>query len=66
MATALVLAGNTLLPTLVNAIDRAPLDGTATEASYEVRAVAKNGEVKRGGETCWSRSWSPPTIRSAT
>src|SRR5580700_11129726 len=35
--TAFVLAGNTLLRPLVNAINRAPLDERATEAVYEVR-----------------------------
>src|SRR6202000_98768 len=36
MLTAFVLAGNTLLRPLVNAINRAPLDQTATEAIYDV------------------------------
>jgi putative Mg2+ transporter-C (MgtC) family protein len=35
--TAFVLAGNTLLRPLVNAINRAPIDQGATEAIYEVR-----------------------------
>ena len=35
--TLFVLAGNTLLRPLVNAINRAPLDQAATEAIYEVR-----------------------------
>ena len=45
VVTALVLAGNTLLRPLVNAINRAPLDEAATEASYEVRAVVSVGDV---------------------
>ncbi len=45
VVTTLVLAGNTLLRPLVNAINRAPLDESATEASYEVRAVVDNGDV---------------------
>ncbi|RYB01796.1 MgtC/SapB family protein [Lichenibacterium ramalinae] len=45
VVTALVLAGNTLLRPLVNAINRAPLDEAATEASYEVRAVVKLADV---------------------
>ena len=45
VVTALVLAGNTLLRPLVNAINRSPLDEAATEASYEVRAVVDNGDV---------------------
>ncbi len=45
IVTALVLAGNTLLRPLVNAINRAPLDEAATEASYEVRAVVNVGDV---------------------
>ena len=35
--TCFVLAGNTLLRPLVNAINRAPIDQRATEAIYEVR-----------------------------
>jgi putative Mg2+ transporter-C (MgtC) family protein len=38
--TVFVLAGNTLLRPLVNAINRAPLDQGATEAIYEVRVTA--------------------------
>jgi putative Mg2+ transporter-C (MgtC) family protein len=38
--TALVIAGNTLLRPLVNAINRIPLDETASEATYEVRLSA--------------------------
>jgi putative Mg2+ transporter-C (MgtC) family protein len=37
--TAFVLAGNTLLRPLVNAINRAPIDQGATEAIYEVRVT---------------------------
>ena len=45
VGTLLGLAGNTLLRPLVNAINRTPLDESATEASYEVRAVVDNGDV---------------------
>ncbi len=41
--TGFVLAGNTLLRPLVNAINRAPLDQAATEAIYEVR-MTTNGD----------------------
>jgi putative Mg2+ transporter-C (MgtC) family protein len=37
MLTCFVLAGNTLLRPLVNAINRAPIDQSATEAIYEIR-----------------------------
>src|SRR3974377_1576312 len=37
--TAFVLAGNTLLRPLVNAINRAPIDRGTTEAIYEVRVT---------------------------
>ncbi len=40
MLTGFVLAGNTLLRPLVNAINRAPIDEAATEATYEVRVTA--------------------------
>ncbi len=36
--TVFVLAGNTLLRPLVNALNRAPIDERSTEATYEVRA----------------------------
>jgi putative Mg2+ transporter-C (MgtC) family protein len=39
--TCFVLAGNTLLRPLVNAINRAPIDEGATEAIYEVRLTTK-------------------------
>jgi putative Mg2+ transporter-C (MgtC) family protein len=40
MLTGLVIAGNTLLRPLVNAINRIPLDEKASEAIYEVRLTA--------------------------
>src|SRR5580704_12288284 len=40
LLTGFVLAGNTLLRPLVNAINRAPIDEGATEAVYEVRLTA--------------------------
>jgi putative Mg2+ transporter-C (MgtC) family protein len=45
--TVFVLAGNTLLRPLVNAIDRVPFSEAASEASYEV-VVTTNGD--RAGE----------------
>ena len=53
--TCFVLAGNTLLRPLVNAINRAPIDQGATEAIYEVRLTTsaeyldKNRELLREG-----------------
>jgi putative Mg2+ transporter-C (MgtC) family protein len=43
--TLFVLAGNTLLRPLVNAINRAPLDQAATEAIYEVRMKTTAGDL---------------------
>ncbi|HZC57968.1 MAG TPA: MgtC/SapB family protein [Xanthobacteraceae bacterium] len=43
--TAFVLAGNTLLRPLVNAINRAPLTEAATEAIYEVRMTTNTGDL---------------------
>ena len=40
MLTGLVIAGNTLLRPLVNAINRIPIDERASEAIYEVRLTA--------------------------
>ncbi|POR43754.1 MgtC/SapB family protein [Methylobacterium sp. V23] len=39
--TAAVLAGNTLLRPLVNAINRAPIDESQTEATYEVQVTVQ-------------------------
>jgi putative Mg2+ transporter-C (MgtC) family protein len=47
--TAFVLAGNTLLRPLVNAINRAPITEGTTEAIYEVRlTLMLNTSMKRG------------------
>jgi putative Mg2+ transporter-C (MgtC) family protein len=43
--TGFVLAGNTLLRPLVNAINRAPLDEAATEAIYDVRLTTAPGHL---------------------
>ncbi|HEX4407853.1 MAG TPA: MgtC/SapB family protein [Xanthobacteraceae bacterium] len=43
--TAFVLAGNTLLRPLVNAINRAPLNEAATEAIYDVRMTIAGGDL---------------------
>lgn len=40
MLTIFVIAGNTLLRPLVNAINRIPIDESASEATYEVRLTA--------------------------
>lgn len=46
--TALVLAGNTLLRPLVNAINRAPIDQSATEAIYEVHVTIGADHLDEG------------------
>jgi len=43
--TIFVLAGNTLLRPLVNAINRAPIDQSATEAIYEVRMTTSSDDL---------------------
>lgn len=48
--TAFVLAGNTLLRPLVNAINRAPLKESRTEAIYEVRLTVADDHVDEGRE----------------
>jgi putative Mg2+ transporter-C (MgtC) family protein len=50
MLTAFVLAGNTLLRPLVNAINRAPIKESGTEAIYEVRLTVAAGRVEEGRE----------------
>lgn len=48
--TVFVLAGNTLLRPLVNAINRAPLSEQATEATYEVRATTDPDHIDEARE----------------
>jgi putative Mg2+ transporter-C (MgtC) family protein len=48
--TCFVLAGNTLLRPLVNAINRAPIDQDATEAIYEVRMTTSADHRDAGRE----------------
>jgi len=48
--TGFVLAGNTLLRPLVNAINRAPITEDATEAIYEVRITTGAGHLDEGRE----------------
>jgi putative Mg2+ transporter-C (MgtC) family protein len=48
--TAFVLAGNTLLRPLVNALNRAPITERALEATYEVRATAGSGHLEAARE----------------
>ena len=50
MLTAFVLAGNTLLRPLVNAINRAPIKESGTEAIYEVRLTVAADRVDEGRE----------------
>jgi putative Mg2+ transporter-C (MgtC) family protein len=50
MLTAFVLAGNTLLRPLVNAINRAPLKESGTEAIYEVRLTVPADRIDEGRE----------------
>src|SRR5262245_19877463 len=50
MLTAFVLAGNTLLRPLVNAINRAPIKESGTEAIYEVRLTVPADRVDAGRE----------------
>ncbi len=45
LVTAAVLAGNTLLRPLVNAINRIPIDERDSEATYEVRATTETGRL---------------------
>jgi putative Mg2+ transporter-C (MgtC) family protein len=48
--TCFVLAGNTLLRPLVNAINRAPIDEGATEAIYEVHVTTSSENLDDGRE----------------
>ena len=48
--TCFVLAGNTLLRPLVNAINRTPIDEGATEALYEVRVTTTSHNLDDGRE----------------
>ena len=48
--TIFVLAGNTLLRPLVNAINRAPISESSTEAIYEVRATPDLERLEAGRE----------------
>ncbi|WP_029076336.1 MgtC/SapB family protein [Kaistia adipata] len=47
LVTVFVIAGNTLLRPLVNAINRIPLDEEASEATYEVTVTAQEAELPR-------------------
>jgi putative Mg2+ transporter-C (MgtC) family protein len=48
--TAFVLAGNTFLRPLVNAINRAPINQSATEAIYEVSLTTRADQLDEGRE----------------
>lgn len=43
----LIIVGNTLLRPLVNAINRAPLDTRASEATYELQVTAEAADLAR-------------------
>ena len=45
LLTVFVIAGNTLLRPLVNAIDRSPIDERTTEATYEVSLTARERDM---------------------
>ena len=62
--TVFVLAGNTLLRPLVNAINRVPIDQGSTEAIYEVRLTTDGEHRDESRELLRQRS-TPPTIRCA-
>lgn len=47
LVTLFVIAGNTLLRPLVNAINRIPLDEEASEATYEVTVTVQEAELPR-------------------
>jgi putative Mg2+ transporter-C (MgtC) family protein len=47
LVTVFVIAGNTLLRPLVNAINRIPLDEEASEATYEVTVTVQEAELPR-------------------
>ena len=63
--TGFVLAGNTLLRPLVNAINRAPIDQAATEAIYEVRLTTTADRIDDSRELL-RRNWRRPIIRCKT
>ena len=60
--TFFVLAGNTLLRPLVNAINRIPLDEKASEATYYFK-LAVTTEALPDMRDRWWRSSNPPNIR---
>ena len=62
--TGFVLAGNTLLRPLVNAINRAPIDEAATEAIYEVRVTTGRRQPRRGARTPARRTARRPLSAS--
>jgi putative Mg2+ transporter-C (MgtC) family protein len=53
--TAFVLAGNTLLRPLVNAINRAPINAETTEAQYEVRVTTDVDHLENTREVLETR-----------
>jgi len=64
LLTVLIIAGNTLLRPLVNAINRIPINEAATEATYEVRLSVDADAVPRVREA-WSMRWKRRSIRWA-
>src|SRR5258708_40165389 len=62
--TVFVLAGNTLLRPLVNAINRIPLDERASEATYYFKLAVTSHSLPCA--TGWWSGWKAPNIRSLT
>jgi putative Mg2+ transporter-C (MgtC) family protein len=54
LVTAVVIAGNTLLRPLVNAIDRAPISEEQSEAIYEVYVLAEAGKATDAREAVYT------------
>jgi putative Mg2+ transporter-C (MgtC) family protein len=50
LLTGFILAGNTFLRPIVNFINRIPIDEQATEATYEVRVMARASDLGRARE----------------
>jgi len=54
LVTVMVIAGNTLLRPLVNAIDRAPIRDTQSEAIYEVYVLADSARASEAREALYT------------
>ena len=60
--TVFVIAGNTLLRPLVNAINRIPLNEQSSEATYYLKLAVVRLKRCPICATAWWRGWKPPTI----